>query len=83
MTERIKTNYKNYEEYVELHSKWQEKLLRIADNIHNEKDLVRRIYWRGILADEFCTFLIEVNKIETLILQEEEKEEEEIERERK
>lgn len=62
-------NLVTYDEYVELFSEWQERLLYTADKIQVTGNITIRTYWRNVLSREFSTFLKEVNEIEKKIQQ--------------
>lgn len=61
--------FTTYDDYVELFSEWQAKLLDIADKILVTSNVHLRIYWRKQLARTFVQFLEAVNKIELKIVQ--------------
>ena len=57
-------NFVTYDEYVDLFSTWQAKLLNIADKISVTGNVHIRTFWRNKLAVEFAQFLHDVNEIE-------------------
>lgn len=60
-------NLVTYDEYVELFSDWQGRLLDIADKISVTSNLILRIHWRNELARRFKEFIQAVNDIENKI----------------
>ena len=56
-----------YDEYVELFSDWQSKLLDVADKISATNNTVLRRHWRNELGRLFKKFIHKVNNIESKI----------------